>query len=159
MPNIILVSAVYPPEPVVSAQMSLDLANHLAHRGARVTVLCPFPSRPIGADYSQFSPGAQRQVDYEDGVTVGHEAVLPIAPIRTPPPGCGRAWFWPCQVGRYLKQQTAAVDVLYANTWPMFSQFLIARRCAQLGIPLVLHVQDIYPEALRDKSPRWAGEP
>jgi len=154
MPNIILVSAVYPPEPVVSAQMSRDLANHLAHRGARVTVLCPFPSRPIGADYSQFSPGAQRQVDYEDGVTV-----VRLPSFRSPQSGLlprmRESLSFGRQVGRYLKQQTAAVDVLYANTWPMFSQFLIARRCAQLGIPLVLHVQDIYPEALRDKLPRW----
>jgi glycosyltransferase involved in cell wall biosynthesis len=60
-------------------------------------------------------------------------------------------------VCRYLARQKDNVDVLYANTWPLFSQELIARHCARRGIPVVLHVQDIYPEALESKLPQWLG--
>ena len=49
--KVAIINCVYPPEPVVSAQMGRDLAEHLAQNGARVTVLCPFPTRPFGAVY------------------------------------------------------------------------------------------------------------
>lgn len=54
--RVAVVNAVYPPEPVVSAQMGRDLAGHLADSVARVTVLCPYPSRPLGVEYANFRP-------------------------------------------------------------------------------------------------------
>jgi len=56
-------------------------------------------------------------------------------------------------VCRYLKQHITDIDVVYANAWPLFSQALIARYCKRQGIPLVLHIQDIYPESLLGKFP------
>jgi len=59
---------------------------------------------------------------------------------------------------RYLKQHLADVDVVYANVWPLFSQAFVARYCQRHGIPLVLHIQDIYPESLLSKlSSFWSG--
>jgi glycosyltransferase involved in cell wall biosynthesis len=55
-----------------------------------------------------------------------------------------------------LDKQARDVDVVYANTWPLFSQALIARHCARRGIPLVIHVKDIYPESLLGKVPSWS---
>jgi len=61
-------------------------------------------------------------------------------------------------VCRYLEEHLADVDVVYANAWPLFCQALIARHCARRGIPLVLHIKDIYPEALLEKLPGfWRG--
>ena len=54
----------------------------------------------------------------------------------------------------YLKQHLADADVVYANVWPLFCQTLLARHCTRRRIPLVLHVQDIYPESLLGKLPR-----
>ena len=45
--NILIISAVFPPEPVVSANLSRDLAEELS-KNNQVTVLCPKPTRPNG---------------------------------------------------------------------------------------------------------------
>ncbi len=49
--RILVVSCVYPPEPVVSAQTSADLVSYLHAMNDSVTVLAPFPSRPAGQGY------------------------------------------------------------------------------------------------------------
>ena len=46
--NVVIVSAVFPPEPVVTAQTSFQIADALFHFGHQVTVLAPFPNRPDG---------------------------------------------------------------------------------------------------------------
>ena len=39
-------------------------------------------------------------------------------------------------------------DIVYANTWPLFAQGILWMVCRLRGIPLVLSIQDIYPESL-----------
>ncbi len=156
MPHVAIVNAVYPPEPVVSAQIGRDLAVHLAGSGVRVTVLCPYPSRPFGVDYADFPPSAAARVDDEGGVRVVR------LPSFTSPRSRLMTRMWESfSFGRhaccYLAGHVGDVDVIYANTKPLFSQALLARHCHRRSVPLVLHVQDIYPEALETKVPRWIG--
>ena len=47
MKNIIIISAVFPPEQVTSALLNYDLAKELS-KNYQVTVLRPYPTRPIG---------------------------------------------------------------------------------------------------------------
>jgi len=47
------------------------------------------------------------------------------------------------------------LDVVYANVWPLFGQRLIVQAAEALGVPVVLHVQDVYPESLVTKVPPW----
>jgi hypothetical protein len=70
VPNVVIVNAVYPPEPVVSAQMGRDLAVHLASIGAQVTVICPQPTRPYGVQYRTQPKARVSEVTEEDGVRV-----------------------------------------------------------------------------------------
>jgi glycosyltransferase involved in cell wall biosynthesis len=155
MPHIVIVNAVYPPEPVVSAQMGRDLAGHLADLGARVTVLCPYPSRPLGVEDPKFRPSSAARMDAEGGVEV-----VRLPSFRAPQSKFfGRMWesfSFGRHVCRYLKQHLKNVDVVYANTWPLFSQALIARHCTRHRIPLVVHIKDLYPESLLGKLPAWA---
>jgi len=44
--NFLILSAVFPPEPVESASISSALAETLSQEGADVEVLCPRPTRP-----------------------------------------------------------------------------------------------------------------
>jgi glycosyltransferase involved in cell wall biosynthesis len=50
-------------------------------------------------------------------------------------------------------------DAVYANVWPLFGQCGVVRAAQRLGAPVVLHVQDVYPESLAIKLPprvyRW----
>ncbi len=39
-------------------------------------------------------------------------------------------------------------DIVYGNTWPIFAQGLLMLVCKMRCIPLVLSVQDLYPESL-----------
>ena len=50
MKNILIISAVFHPEPLTSAMMNYDLAVELA-KNNKVTVLRPKPSRPVGIEY------------------------------------------------------------------------------------------------------------
>ena len=50
MKKILIVSAVFPPEQVTSALLNYDLAHELA-KEYEVTVLRPYPTRPIGAKF------------------------------------------------------------------------------------------------------------
>tara|TARA_R110002074_G_scaffold294455_6_gene466012 strand:- start:3227 stop:4111 length:885 start_codon:yes stop_codon:yes gene_type:complete len=40
------------------------------------------------------------------------------------------------------------------NSWPIFSQYIIAKTAEKYNISLITHVQDIYPESLSNKLPK-----
>ena len=46
--TVLVISAVFPPEPVVSAKLSMDLYKALKGKGLDVKVLHPSPTRPFG---------------------------------------------------------------------------------------------------------------
>lgn len=147
--KIAVVAAVYPPEPVISAQIAYDLAEALVRFGHSVTVICPRPTRPIEASYSQHLQWP--------GSTLEHEIkVVRISSITAAAGGMvGRAlesWSF----GRAAVDALAAenFDTVYANVWPLFSQRFIANHSTRAQIPLVLHVQDMYPESLLHKLPK-----
>jgi glycosyltransferase involved in cell wall biosynthesis len=106
-------------------------------------------------EYADFSPSGALRVDCENGVEV-----VRLPSFRAPQSKfftrMWESWSFGRQVCRYLEGEMDEVDVVYANTWPLFSQALIARHCARRGIPLVLHLQDIYPESLLGKVSRWS---
>lgn len=156
MPHICIINAVYPPEPVVSAQMGRDLADYLAKEGNRVTVLCPYPSRPLGVEYPDFRKSLTARIEIEGGVKVVR---LPsyVAPQSSLAARMWESWSFGREACRYLEKQVGDADIVYVNTWPLCSQALIARLCTRLGIPFVLQVQDIYPETLKTKLPKWLG--
>lgn len=151
--HIILVLAVYPPEPVISAQNGRNLAMHLAKTGACVTVLCPTPSRPMGVDYSSLKGDQAPKVSREDGVNVVR---LPsfTAPQSRLLPRMKESWSFGRHVCRYLKALPSQPDGVYMNAWPLFSQAFVARYCRARTIPLVMQVMDVYPESLLEKLPR-----
>ena len=55
--NVLIVSAIYPPEPVVSAQTSAQIATALRANGHAVRVVTNFPNRPAG----KLFPGIRRK--------------------------------------------------------------------------------------------------
>lgn len=150
---IAIVTAVYPPEPVVSAQNGRDLAVSLAVSGHRVTVICPSPSRPIGADYANLKAKRAPLATMEDGVEVVR---LPsfTSPQSRLIPRMRESWSFGSHICRYLGTRQTQPDVVYMNAWPMFSQALVARYCKSRKLQLVMQVMDVYPESLVEKLPR-----
>lgn len=156
MPDIAIISAIYPPEPQVSARMAHDLANHLAKQGHRVTVLCPQPSRPLNADYNQYQNKPFMVETVEGTVRVVR---LPsfAAPQSRLFSRLRESFSFGLHAISFLKKLSTQPDVVYMNSWPIASQAMIAAYARRRAIPLVMQIMDLYPESLTEKLPTFAG--
>jgi len=139
---ILVISAVFSPEPVVSAQIAHNLAQYLSAE-VSIAVICPKPTRPYGATYT-----VQRPKD----------TLFEVKTVRSyvhPGPSFIGRMLESISFGRatrkVIRERHSEISVVYANTWPLFAQFAVTRTCKKFNIPLVLHVQDIYPETLTDR--------
>lgn len=154
--RIALVSCLFPPEPVVSARTSSDVADELARRGHEVKVIAPFPSRPAGVLYS----GHERRLL---GTVERLESRVEV--IR-----CWSVFSRNSTVlSRFVENLsfgvtaaltllfTRRVDAIYSNTWPLFATGLVAAIARMRNIPLVITVQDLYPESLSSQGRLPAG--
>jgi glycosyltransferase involved in cell wall biosynthesis len=139
-------SCVFPPEPVVSALTSADVARELIKDGDSVTVVTSFPSRPGGKLY----PGYIQQFRSLE-VSPDYGKVIRCFTIPSSKSSL---------MSRFLENLSfglsSALFVLthprpaavYVNTWPIFASGLLTFTTKLRRIPMVLSVQDIYPESL-----------
>ena len=120
--NIVIVSAVFPPEPVVTAQTSFQIADELFHDGHQVTVLSPFPNRPDGRLFKGYRRSLYRRESMGFSVircfsflsrksTMGSRLLENLGFALT------------CS-GRLLLLPRP--DVLYMNTWGIFCSGLVS---------------------------------
>jgi colanic acid biosynthesis glycosyl transferase WcaI len=135
--KIIVASCVFPPEPIVSARTSFDVANFLHSEGHDVTVVCPKPHRNI--------------VDVDS-----IQLELPFTVKRLFSFSSGKSSF----VSRFIENisfglslffyilKQKKVDVIYANTWPIFASGLLLLAAKIKKIKVVISIQDLYPESL-----------
>lgn len=139
--KIVIVSCVFPPEPLVSATISESIAESLSINN-EVVVLCPRPSRPIGNVPSyNYSKKPYK-------VHILNSYICPESKIF------GRfreSYSFGKAVSNYLKKNHETIRCVYANTFPTISQYLIVTICNKYAIPCILHIQDIYPESLTSK--------
>lgn len=146
MSNVIIVSAVFPPEPVVSAKTSFELANELRQIGHKVTVIAPFPNRPAGELFAGYSRKLYKLDKLDNGVDIIH-----CFATLSPESGI---------FSRFLENLSFGVTsgwivlfanrphVVYANTWPILATGILSLVAKLRHIPLVISVQDVYPETL-----------
>ncbi len=144
--NIIVVSAVFPPEPVVSSQTSSQLVNALIQKGHQVQVIIPFPSRPSGQLYDGYHRKPFDTSIDEVGckVTRCWSTISPKSSI----------------LSRFLENISFGIfsslallfaakpDVIYSNSWPIFATGLTTLVAKVKGIPIIISVQDVYPDSL-----------
>lgn len=142
----VVITAVFPPEPVVSARTSFDVAKGLAERGHEVTVLAPFPSRPGGRLY----PGFVRRLYKSESSNGGFRIIRCFALFSTTSSMRSRFGenisFGVTAAFRLLFLRRPAV--LYLNTWPVLATSLAAVAARLRRIPTIVSVQDVYPESL-----------
>lgn len=143
--NVLIISAVFPPEPVVSSNISYDIASELANKGNNVTVLCPKPSRPLGY---KFSKDIRTDILFQ-------RIVLPsfTSPRSRLFPRFYESYSFGNHCKKYIENNSKNIDIIYINTWPLFSQVLILKSSIKFKLPVITHVQDIYPESLINKLP------
>ena len=143
---IVIVSCVFPPEPIVSAQTSAQIAEKMAGVGHDVKVLAPFPSRPTQRAYQQYKRGFLKSEVCPQGYNIvrcfsifSSVSSLPSRFLENI--SFGLSVF-------FIMLFSRRADVVYGNTWPIFAQGLLVLACKLRHMPLVLSVQDIYPESL-----------
>jgi colanic acid biosynthesis glycosyl transferase WcaI len=144
--NVVIVSAVFPPEYTFSAKTSADIAEELARQGNQVNVLAPYPNRPGG----ELFPGYKRALYKRNYMPRGYDVVhcfSTLAPkSRMLPRFLENLSFGLTSGCRLLILKR--IDLIYSNTWAIFASAIIAAVARLRGIPLIVSVQDVYPESL-----------
>ena len=134
----------FPPEPNVMASISYELASTLSKEHS-VTVIAPKPSRPAGYNFSKglkvdgcFKLVRINSFIYTDSKILGRskEGISQ-----------GRA------TARFIKEHREEFDVVYMMTSPFFAEYEIAKVTSKYNIPLVRHIQDVFPEPLVRRIP------
>lgn len=141
---ILMACACFPPEPVVAATLTHDLATRLS-AGHKVRVLTPRPTRPFGFTFGGHPAGAK---DFEH--------------IILPSYTCSRMNVWGRvresysygkHVSEYIRKNHTCIRFVYVCTWPLLAPCMILRTSRKYSIPSVVHVEDIYPESFASKFP------
>lgn len=142
--RILIISAVFPPEQVTSAALNYDLAHELA-KTYDVTVLRPYPTRPIGMQFNN--------PDVDDS---SFKTIL-INSYTHPESALLGRFRESIDFGRksaeYIKQHHKEIDFVYNDGWQLFGLNIVAKVCVKYGIPYIVPIQDIYPECLLTKGP------
>lgn len=146
--NVLIVSAVFPPEPVVSAKISRDLALALS-KSYQVTVLAPKPSRPFGFNFDVAQK--DHNDDYPFKLVYINSFISPRSNFMT---RFYESISFGLKCRQYIKGKKGKFDKIYMNSWPIFSQYFIVKIAKKFRIPIVTHIQDVYPEALKSKLPQ-----
>lgn len=137
--NVVIVSGVFPPEQVTSAFLNYDLAHELAKEYS-VTVLRPYPTRPIGSIFETADFGGN-----------SFETILVDSYTHPESELVGRfreSIDFGKKSAAYIKKHHLEISFVYNDGWQLFGLFLVARVCRKYRIPYMVPIQDIYPECL-----------
>lgn len=139
MKKILVISAVFPPEQVTSALMNYDMARELS-KNFEVTVLRPYPTRPIGLSFDYHGMGDEPfKTVLIDSYTHPQSSLI------------GRfkeSIDFGCKCAKYIKKHHEDIAFIYNNPWQLFGVNIIARAAHKYSIPYTIAIQDIYPECL-----------
>ena len=138
MKKILIITGVFPPEPVTSAMMNYDLALALS-KYHNVTVLRPMPTRPVGKDYTRYKTDYPFKCITVDSFTCPESRLIGRFKESI---SFGR------ECASYIKKHSKEIDVVYNASWQLFGYYIVARQCVKCHIPYIVPIQDIYPECL-----------
>lgn len=143
--KIVIVSGVFSPEPVTSAQMNYDLAVALSER-YDVTVIKPSPSRPMGYDFSKSQKTEEKfnQIIVDSYV---HPKSVIIGRFR-------ESYSFGKKAVEYIDTHHNEIDFVYNDGWQFVSLYQVAKVCVKYNIPYIVPIQDIYPESVLTKLPK-----
>jgi len=140
---VLIVTAVFPPEPVVTAVLSRDLAEALSQK-RHVEVICPKPTRPEGFNFEERISPKEYNIIEQNSYTCASSKI--IGRFR-------ESYSFGKFCEKYIVDNRNKIRCIYINSWPLLSQYLIVRAAKRYNIKCVMHVQDIYPESLINKIP------
>lgn len=137
--QVLIISAVFPPEQVTSAYLNYDLAKKLSGE-YNVIVLRPRPSRPIGTNFDEI-----------EWVDPDFKTILIESHVNPKSQLIGRfreAIDFSRKCNKYISDHHNEISFVYNDGWQLFGLYLIAKKCVKYKIPYIVPIQDIYPESL-----------
>lgn len=141
--KVLILSPLFPPEPVVSANLSYDIASALSERNM-VTVLSSKPSRPFGFKFSSEALSFNFKHVQIDSFICASSSIIGRFKENY---SYGKLSY------KHIAYNHQNIDFIYANTWPLVGQYFAVKAARKYNIPVIIHVQDIYPESLSKKFP------
>lgn len=142
--RVLIAVSVFPPEPIVSANLMADLAEALSE-DYEVTVLRPHPTRPKGFKMSDYnSDNLPYKVVEMDTYTCPESSIKGRFKESI---SIGKVY------AKYITEHASEIDFIYNDAWHLFGYNKVAKAAVNNGIPYIVTVQDIYPESLASKLP------
>ena len=142
--NILIATSVFPPEPIVSANLMADLAEELS-KTYKVTVLRPHPTRPKGFKMPEYDSSSlpYKVIELE---TYTHPESSLLGRFRESI-SMGKVY------ERFIKEHHNEIDFIVNDAWHLFGYNKVAHAAVKYDVPYIVPVQDIYPESLASKLP------
>ncbi len=146
--RIVIISGTAPPEPLTASRINWDVASHMASEGNEVWLISPKPSRPLGVKYPatrgiQINPVSPNFSHiYLDSFTYPEYNLFL------------RAWEsldFGIRSTRYVNRIIKDYDLIYHSSWPFFSQLAVVILRKKKKLPLIMNIQDLYPESFFTK--------
>lgn len=148
--SICIISCVFPPEPVVSSEISYSLTEVISKKN-NVIVVCPPASRPLGFKFPN-----PNNIIFSNPGNVNFNRLNSFTYSKSNPVGRlleGISFGLQCYL--FICKHKKNIDKVYMNTWPLFGQLGVALACKKFKIQYIVHIQDIYPESLVNKLPKY----
>lgn len=145
--NVLIISGVFYPEPIVSAGIITDLAIELS-KIYHVTVLRPKPSRPMGFEIPEYN------YDHFSFKVIEIESY--ICPASSLLGRFRESYSMGKWSVRYIQENYKELSFIYNAPWHIFGRHMVAKTALKYGIPYITPVQDIYPESLSSKIPNFS---
>ena len=158
--RIVIISGTAPPEPLTASMINWDLADHLAAQKHEVWLISPKPSRPLGVKYHKL-PGI---ITKKAGDNFYH---VNVDSFTYPEYNLFLRAYESLDFGirstRFINKEIKDYDMIYASSWPFFSQLMIVLLRRNKNLPLIMNIQDLYPESfftkIKSKVLTWFLKP
>jgi glycosyltransferase involved in cell wall biosynthesis len=142
--KIVIISGTAPPEPLTASRINWDIANHMATGENEVWLISPKPSRPLGTKYPTF-PDIHLKTIRTNFIQVY------IDSFTCPKYNLFLRAYESLDFGiksiRYVNRRIGNHDLIFASSWPFFSQLAIVLLRKNKSMPLIMNIQDLYPES------------
>lgn len=146
--KLIIISAVAPPEPIVAGRVHWDIAKHMAAGNNEVWLVSPYPSRPLGTKYLATKSDRVTQIE-------NNFYHVNINSFTYPEYNLLYRAYESLDFGiksiRYVNKRIKNYDLIYVSSWAFLGQLMILILKRNKRAPLIMNVQDLYPESFFTK--------
>jgi len=146
--KIVIISGTAPPEPVTAGRAHYDLAEHLSTEGNVVWFISPKPTRPLGMVYPETNGNVISTIkDNFFHVRLNSYAYPSYDLLKRARESVDFGY----RSAKFINTFIRDYDIIYASPWAFLGQLIIILLRCNKKRPLIMDVQDLYPESYLTK--------